>query len=109
MEKLKNVFDSDDEFNSLKGSILEGVKKFSQYRNGNVTYGEIMYVMECILDEMRDTSEKEVKKLRIKGVGKPISFSVLMGISGLNPKASPCMEMGQIAPSLNFDICPFIF
>jgi len=82
LDKLKNVFDSDDEFNKLKEALLVGIKNFSEYRNGNVTYGEIMYVLECILDEMRSTSEKEVKKLRIKGLEKPISFSVLMGISG---------------------------
>jgi hypothetical protein len=81
LHKYKNVFDSEEEFNQLKSSILEGIKKFSDYRNGNLTYGEIMYVLECILDELRDTSEKKAKKLRIYGLNEAVNFSTLIGIS----------------------------
>jgi len=80
MDALKNVFDNKDEFEKMKGFILEGVQKFSDYRSGNLTYGEIMYVMECVLDSLRNTSEKQTKKL--KGFGRDISFSTLYEITG---------------------------
>jgi hypothetical protein len=81
MQKLNNVFDNKDEFEKLRGYILEGIKKFSDYRSGNLTYGEIMYLLECILDSMRGTSEKEAKK-RVKGLGRDISFTTLYEIAG---------------------------
>ena len=57
----KNVFDDKNEFNKLQDFILEGIQHFSEYRKGNLTYGEIMYVMECVLDTFRGTSEKDAK------------------------------------------------
>jgi hypothetical protein len=80
MDTLKNVFDNKDEFEKMKGFILDGVQKFSDYRSGNLTYGEIMYVLECVLDSLRNTSEKQTKKL--KGFGRDISFSTLYEITG---------------------------
>ncbi|MBL8027658.1 MAG: hypothetical protein JNL74_14650 [Fibrobacteres bacterium] len=79
MESLKNVFDSKEEFEKLRGFILEGVQKFSDYRKGNMTYGEIMYVMECVLDSLRSTSEKQMKKP--KGFSRDVSFTTLFEIS----------------------------
>ena len=55
MESFKNVFDDPEELEKLKGFILEGIQKFSAYRNGNLTYGEIMFVLECVLDSMRES------------------------------------------------------
>lgn len=75
MEALRNVFDNKDEFEKLKGFILEGVQKFSEYRTGNLTYGEIMYVMECVLDSLRNTSEKQTRAG--KGFGRDVSFTTL--------------------------------
>jgi hypothetical protein len=80
MDGLKNVFDSKDEFEKLRGFLLEGIQKFSDYRSGNLTYGEIMYVLECVLDSLRNTSEKQAKKL--KGFGRDISFSTLYEMTG---------------------------
>ena len=74
MEALRNVFDNKDEFEKLKAFILEGVAKFSEYRSGNLTYVEIMYVMECVLDSLRNTSEKARQP---KGFGRDISFTTL--------------------------------
>lgn len=79
MDSLKNVFDSKEEFEKLRGFILEGIQKFSDYRKGNMTYGEIMYVMECVLDSLRSTSEKQMKKPR--GFNRDVSFTTLFETS----------------------------
>lgn len=80
MDGLRNVFDNKDEFEKLRGFILEGVQKFSDYRSGNLTYGEIMFVLECVLDSLRNTSEKQAKKL--KGFGREVSFTTLYEMTG---------------------------
>ena len=77
MQGLRNVFDSKEEFEKMKGFILEGIQRFSDYRTGNLTYGEIMFVLECVLDSMRETSEKESQK-NIKHAGKLITFTSLL-------------------------------
>jgi AmiR/NasT family two-component response regulator len=56
------------------------VQEFSVYRKGNLTYGEIMFVMECILDNMRGTSEKEAQGQVINGLESP-SFTTLLSIA----------------------------
>ncbi|MCL2219210.1 MAG: hypothetical protein FWB94_04910 [Chitinispirillia bacterium] len=76
----RNVFDDKKEFNKLHDLILSAVQEFSVYREGSLTYGEIMFVMECILDNMRGTSEKEAANHVIKGLDSP-SFTTLMSIS----------------------------
>lgn len=76
----RNVFDDQNEFNKLHDLILGAVQEFSVYRKGNLTYGEIMFVMECILDNMRGTSEKEARGHTISGLESP-SFSTLLSIS----------------------------
>ena len=81
MPGLNNVFDSQDEYDKLKGFILEGVEKFSDYRNQNLTYGEIMYVMEGILDNLRGTSEKAAKNVELAGMTKEaLTFTSLAEI-----------------------------
>ena len=42
----KNVFDDQNEFNKLNDLILGAIQDFSNYRKGNLTYGEIMFVLE---------------------------------------------------------------
>jgi len=49
----KNVFDDQNEFNKLNDLVLGAIQEFSSYRKGNLTYGEIMFVLECILDSLR--------------------------------------------------------
>jgi hypothetical protein len=83
MEELgsyRNVFDDQNEFNKLHDLILSAVQEFSAYRKGNLTYGEIMFVMECILDNMRGTSEKEAQSHMINGLESP-SFTTLLSIT----------------------------
>ncbi|MFP4163968.1 MAG: hypothetical protein ACLFQB_08945 [Chitinispirillaceae bacterium] len=78
----RNVFDDQTEFNRLNDLILNAIQEFSDYRQGNLTYGEIMFVMECILDNMRGTSEKDAQShTSIKGLAEAPSFTSLLSIS----------------------------
>ncbi len=79
----KNVFDDQNEFTKLNDLILGAIQQFSDYRKGNLTYGEIMFVMECILDSMRSSSEKEAASgPPIKGLEEAPTFSSLMSVTG---------------------------
>lgn len=78
----KNVFDDPNEFNKLHDLILGGIQEFSNYRQGNLTYGEIMFVMECILDNLRGGSEKDAQAhIHIKGLHDAPSFTTLLSIT----------------------------
>lgn len=77
----KNVFDDPAEFNKLHDFILSAIQEFSNYRKGNLTYGEIMFVMECILDNMRGSSEKDAQSARIKGLNEAPTFTTLLSIT----------------------------
>ncbi|MDD5674285.1 MAG: hypothetical protein PHC61_08985 [Chitinivibrionales bacterium] len=78
----KNVFDDQNEFNKLNDLILGAIQNFSEYRGGNLTYGEIMFVMECILDSMRGSSEKLAQtSTKIRGLKEPPTFSTLLSIT----------------------------
>ena len=81
MGSYKNVFDDQNEFNKLNDLVLGAIQEFSDYRKGNLTYGEIMFVMECILDSMRSSSEKDAKTVQnIKGVEETPTFSMLLSV-----------------------------
>lgn len=78
----KNVFDDQNEFNKLNDLILGAIQEFSDYRKGNLTYGEIMFVIECVLDSLRSSSEKDAQVTsKFKGLGEPPSFTTLMSIT----------------------------
>jgi hypothetical protein len=78
----KNVFDDQNEFNKLNDLILGAIQNFSEYRKGNLTYGEIMFVMECILDSMRGSSEKKAQtNTNIKGLNEAPTFTTLLSIT----------------------------
>lgn len=78
----KNVFDDREEFKRLNDLILGSIQEFTDYRQGNVTYGEIMYVMECILDSLRNTSEKEAQKTQYsQSIGETPSFAHLLAVN----------------------------
>ena len=78
----KNVFDDKNEFTKLQDLIFGAVQQFSEYRKGNLTYGEVMYVMECVLDTFRGQSEKDAKAhAKIKGLNEAPSFTTLMSIT----------------------------
>ena len=79
----RNVFDDQNEFNKLNDLILAAIQEFSNYRKGNITYGEIMFVLECILDSLRGTSEKDAQgNAALKGLTEAPSFSTLLSITG---------------------------
>lgn len=78
----RNVFDDPKEFNKLNDLILGAIQEFSDYRQGNLTYGEIMFVMECILDSLRGTSEKDAQAHPVlKGLNEAPSFTTLISIT----------------------------
>jgi hypothetical protein len=78
----KNVFDDQNEFNKLNDLILGAIQEFSNYRKGNLTYGEIMFVLECVLDSLRGASEKDAQvSAKIKGLNEAPSFSTLLSIT----------------------------
>lgn len=78
----KNVFDNQAEFDKLNNMILKAIQDFATYRKGNLTYGEIMFVLESILDTMRSTSEGDAKTYRIKGLKEAPTFTTLYSIAG---------------------------
>ena len=78
----RNVFDDTNEFSKLQDLILGAIQQFSDYRKGNLTYGEIMFVIECILDNLRGGSEKDAQAhTRIKGLNEAPTFTTLMSIT----------------------------
>jgi hypothetical protein len=78
----KNVFDDQNEFNKLNDLLLSAIQDFSNYRKGNLTYGEIMFVLECVLDSLRGASEKDAAaSSKIKGLNEAPSFSTLLSIT----------------------------
>lgn len=78
----RNVFDDPREFNKLNDLILGAIQQFSEYRQGNLTYGEIMFVMECILDTMRGSSEKDAQAHEIiKGLNEAPTFTSLVSMT----------------------------
>ena len=78
----KNVFDDQAEFNKLNDLILAAIQEFSNYRKGNLTYGEIMFVLECVLDSLRGASEKDAQAgTKIKGLNEAPSFTTLLSIT----------------------------
>lgn len=80
--KYRNVFDDQNEYNKLNDLILGAIQAFSDYRQGNLTYGEVMFVLECVLDTLRGQSEKDAKTVQnIKGLDEAPSFKKLLGIN----------------------------
>jgi hypothetical protein len=78
----KNVFDDQNEFNKLNDLVLAAIQEFSNYRKGNLTYGEIMFVLECVLDSLRGASEKDAQATsKIKGLNEAPSFTTLLSIT----------------------------
>ena len=93
----RNVFDNQAEFDKLNNLILGAIEEFSKYRQGNLTYGEIMFVLESVLDRMRNTSEGEAKTYHIKGMREAPSFSALYNLVGRLVEA-----MAQVSAVLIF-------
>ncbi|MFW5960299.1 MAG: hypothetical protein ACOCSE_04185, partial [Chitinivibrionales bacterium] len=82
MGSYNNVFDDQNEFNKLNDLVMDAIQKFSDYRKGNLTYGEIMFVLECILDSLRGSSEKDaVTADDARKMGDAPSFSKLLAVN----------------------------
>ena len=78
----RNVFDDPNEFNKLHDLVISAIQEFSDYRQGNLTYGEIMFVMECILDNLRGNSEKDAQATaKIKGINEAPTFTTLLAMT----------------------------
>lgn len=78
----KNVFDDQNEFNKLNDLLLGAIQEFSDYRKGNLTYGEIMFVLECVLDNLRGNSERDAATTaRFKGISEAPSFTTLLSVT----------------------------
>ena len=78
----RNVFDDPNEFSKLQDLILGAIQQFSDYRKGNLTYGEIMFVIECILDNLRGGSEKDAQATApVKGLKEAPTFTTLLSIT----------------------------
>jgi hypothetical protein len=78
----KNVFDDQNEFNKLNDLILAAIQEFSNARKGNLTYGEIMFVLECVLDSLRSSSERDAQVTsKFRGLETAPSFTTLMSIA----------------------------
>jgi len=78
----KNVFDDQNEFNKLNDLFLGAIQEFSDYRQGNLTYGEIMFVLECVLDNLRGQSEKDAKVAQRLKLTEAPSFTTLLSVTG---------------------------
>ncbi len=82
MGSYNNVFDDQNEFNKLNDLVMDAIQKFSDYRKGNLTYGEIMFVLECILDSLRGSSEKDAATADdARKMGDAPSFSKLLAVN----------------------------
>ena len=57
MVEARNVFDSEEEFNRLRDIVMSAIDDFSESRGGNVTYGEIMFVLESMIEGFRRRCE----------------------------------------------------
>ena len=78
----KNVFDDQGEFNRLNDLILGAIQEFSDYRKGNLTYGEIMFVLECVLDSLRGSSERDAQAhAKVAQMGESPSFTTLLSVT----------------------------
>jgi len=93
MVQARNVFDNDEEFMRLRSAVMSAISEFSESRDGNVTYGEIMFVLESLVDELRTRCEdhapsdedvlleKMTRVSQVRGVlGKALSLLVEKGI-----------------------------
>lgn len=59
MAKYQNVFDNRDEFDKLYNQIVEAIEEYSEHRKNNITYGEVIFVLESVLDSIKEKVIKE--------------------------------------------------
>ncbi len=78
---LENVFDNKNEYDKFYSLITNAIQEFASYREGRLTYGEVMFVLESILDDMRRSSENRAKIHKIENMKDAPTFTNLLQIS----------------------------
>lgn len=78
---LQNVFDSKEEYQRFYDMVVGAIKNFTEYRQGKITYGEVMFVLESVLENIRRNSETKTKVKKIEGMVQTPTFSVLMSVN----------------------------
>ena len=79
--KLENVFDDKKEYDKFYAIISKAIQEFASYREGRLTYGEVMFVLESILDDMRRSSENRAKIHKIENMKDAPTFTSVMQMS----------------------------
>jgi len=59
MVETRNIFDNEEEFKRLYDAVMGAVEAFCNARGGNVTYGEIIFVLESIVEELGRRCDRE--------------------------------------------------
>ena len=77
-----NIFDNEEEFDKLYSMIVETIEDYTETRKGNLTIGEIMFVLESILSELREKMEQETSNVDIEWIHGNISFIRTIKILG---------------------------
>ena len=77
---FNNVFDNEEEFKKFFDLIIEAIQKFAEYRNGNLTYGEVLFVLESVIEKIKRDSEAKAKVHKIEGLTEAPTFTGLMSI-----------------------------
>jgi len=80
MVETINVFDSEEEFAHLRGAVMSTIEEFSAGRGGNVTYGEIMFVLQSIIDEFEQRCENHASPDGPTSIDKMTRVSHIRGV-----------------------------
>jgi len=81
INKLENVFDDKKEYDKFYSLITKAIQDFAGYREGRLTYGEVMFVLESILDDMRRSSENRAKIHKIENMKDAPTFTNMMQVT----------------------------
>jgi len=82
MIKTDNIFDNEEEFEKFYSMIVETIEEYTESRKGHVTMGEIMFVLESVLSELREKMEQETSDADIEWIHGNISFTRTVTILG---------------------------
>ncbi len=80
MVEARNVFDSDEEFMRLRGAVMAAIDEFAESRGGNVTYGEMIFVLEAVTDEFRQLCEDPASAEEPTSIDKMVHASQIRGV-----------------------------
>lgn len=80
MVEARNVFDSEEEFTRLRGAVMAAIEEFAESRGGNVTYGEMMFVLESIIDELGQRCEGNASGAAPTSIEKMTRVSHVRGV-----------------------------